>query len=225
MGLRLGYLITGHLVGGLMLLARSRASKDIEILVRRHQLELLHAQVPRPPLRWADRALIAALALRLPPARRIGMLLTPGTILAWHRRLVTRRWTTKRVRTPGRPPMPASVHTLVRRLANDNPSWGYRPIHPELANLGYKIAPSTVWAILTSAGLDPAPRRSGPTWQEFLTAQAEGIVACDFFNIETITHQRLDAFFTVEHATRRVRIVGVTAHPTGAWGPSKRETC
>ncbi len=201
MGLRLGYLITRHLVGGLMLLARSRASKDIEILVLRHQLELLHRQVPRPRLRWADRALIAALALRLPPARRIGMLVTPGTILRWHRRLVARRWTTTRVRTPGRPPTPAGVRTLVRRLANDNPSWGYRRIHGELANLGYKIAPSTVWAILTSAGLDPAPRRSGPTWQEFLTAQAKGIVACDFFHIETITLQRLYAFFTVEHAT------------------------
>jgi hypothetical protein len=105
----------------------------------------------------------------------------------------------------------------VTRLARENPTWGYRRVHGELAGLGYTVAPSTVWSILHSAGLDPAPRRSGPTWQQFLTAQAEGIVACDFFHLETITLQRLSVFFAVEHATRQVRILGVTAHPTGAW--------
>ena len=182
----------------------------------RHQLEVLRRQGPRPRLSWVDRAVIAALALRLPPARRIGMLVTPGTMLRWHRRLVARRWTTESTR-PGRPPIRAGLRELVTRLARENPTWGYRRVHGELAGLGYQVAPSTVWSILRSAGLDPAPRRSGPTWQEFLKAQAEGIVACDFFHVETITLQRLYVFFAVEHATRRVRILGVTAHPTGAW--------
>jgi putative transposase len=159
----------------------------------------------------------AALALRLPPARRIGLLVTPGTILGWHRRLVARRWTTSTPRRPGRPSVQAGVRALVKRLAVDNPGWGYRRIHGELLHLGYRIGASTVWAILQAQGLDPAPRRTGPTWQQFLKAQAEGIVACDLFHLETLTLRRLYVFFTVEHATRRVRIVGVTAHPTGEW--------
>ena len=216
MGLRLGYLIARRLVSWLGLLARSEASKDVEILVLRHQLEVLHRQHRRTRLSWVDRAVIAALALRLPPTRRIGMLVTPGTILRWHRRLAASRWTRERKR-PGRPPTRAGLRALVTRLARENPTWGYRRVHGELAGLGYTVAPSTVWSILHSAGLDPAPRRSGPTWQQFLTAQAEGIVACDFFHLETITLTRLYVFFAVEHATRQVRILGVTAHPTGAW--------
>src|SRR5450631_830385 len=217
MGLRLGYLIARRLVGGLALLARSDAAKDAEILVLRHQLAVLQRQVGRPRLTWPDRAVIAALALRLPPARRLGMLVTPGTILGWHRRLVTRRWTTTATRPPGRPSTPTGLRALVKRLASENPDWGYRRIHGELAALGHKVGASTVWAILKAEGLDPAPRRSGPTWQEFLTAQAEGIVACDLFHVDTILLRRLYVFFSVEHATRRVRILGVTANPTGTW--------
>jgi len=213
----LGYLIARRLVGGLALLSRSDAAKDAEILVLRHQLAVLQRQVGRPRLTWPDRAIIAALTLRLPPARRLGMLVTPGTILGWHRRLVTRRWTTTATRPPGRPSTPTGLRALVKRLASENPTWGYRRIHGELAGLGHKVGASTVWAILKSAGLDPAPRRSGPTWQQFLTAQAEGIVACDLFHVDTIGLRRLYVFFSVEHATRRVRILGVTAHPTGKW--------
>jgi transposase InsO family protein len=168
-------------------------------------------------LTWADRAIIAALALRLPPARRLGMLVTPGTILGWHRRLVARRWTRKATRSPGRPSTPNGIRALVNRLAGENPTWGYRRIHGELARLGHQVGVSTVWAILKAEGLDPAPRRSGPTWQQFLIAQANGIVACDLFHIDTVLLRRLYAFFTVEHTTRRVRILGVTAHPTGQW--------
>jgi hypothetical protein len=216
MGLRLGYLLARRLIAGLMLLAGSEASKGAEILVLRHQLEVLHRAVARPRLSWVDRVVIAALALRLPPARRIGMIVTPGTLLRWHRRAVARQWTSGK-HTPGRPPTRAGLRALVTPLARENPTWGYRRVHGELAGLGYPIAASTVWSILTSAGLDPAPRRSGPTWQEFLKAQAEGIVAGDFFHLETITLQRLHVFFTVEHAGRRVHLLGVTAHPTGAW--------
>jgi hypothetical protein len=217
MGLRLGYLIARRLVGGLALLARSDAAKDAEILVLRHQLAVLHRQVGRPSLTWADRAIIAALALRLPPARRLGMLVTPGTILGWHRRLIARRWTTTANRPPGRPSTPGVLRTLVKRLASENPDWGYRRIHGELAGLGHSVGASTVWAIMKAQGLDPAPRRSGPTWQQFLTAQAEGIVACDLFHVDTVLLRRLYVFFTVEHATPRVRIHGVTAHPTDPW--------
>ena len=213
----MGYLIVRRLAGGLALLARSDAAKDAEILVLRHQLAVLQRQVGRPRLTWADRVIIAALALWLPPARRLGMLVTPGTILGWHRRLVARRWTTTATRPPGRPSTPGGVRTLVKRLAVENPSWGYRRIHGELAGLGHRVGASTVWAILKAEGLDPAPRRSGPTWQEFLTAQAEGIVACDLFHVDTIGLRRLYVFFSVEHATRRVRILGVTANPTGTW--------
>jgi putative transposase len=157
----------------------------------------------------------AAAATR--PTGRLGMLVTPGTILGWHRRLVTRQWTTTATRPPGRPSTPTGLRVLVKRLASENPTWGYRRIHGELAGLGHKVGASTVWAILKAEGLDPAPRRSGPTWQQFLTAQAEGIVACDLFHVDTILLRRLYVFFTVEHATRRVRILGVTAHPTGRW--------
>lgn len=166
---------------------------------------------------WADRAIIAALALRLPPARRLGMLVTPGTILGWHRRLIARRWTATASRRPGRPSIPSGLRALVKRLASENPTWGYRRVHGELAGLGHRVGASTVWAILKAEGLDPAPRRSGPTWQQFLTAQAEGIVACDLFHVDTVLLHRLYVFFTVEHATRRVRVLAVTAHPTGQW--------
>jgi transposase InsO family protein len=214
--LRLVYLIFIRLLGIPALLLRSDISKEAEILVLRHQLAVLRRQIARPKPSWADRALISALARLLPKARRVGLLVTPGTLLRWHADLVKRRWTYKR-KTLGRPPMRPTIRALVLRLAAENPTWGYRRIAGELAGLGRNVGAATVWRILRKAGIDPAPRRSGPSWGEFLRAQASGILACDFFHADTITLARLYCFAVVEHSSRRVHILGVTANPTAGW--------
>ncbi|MFG1978217.1 integrase core domain-containing protein [Nonomuraea fuscirosea] len=144
------------------------------------------------------------------------MFITPRTLLRWHADLVKRRWTYPK-HGPGRPPIRPTIRALVLRLAAENPGWGYRRIAGQIAGLGRKVSPATVWAILQRAGVDPAPRRSGPTWAQFLKAQASGILACDFFSVETVMLARLYYFAVVEHATRRVHVLGVTAHPTAGW--------
>ena len=192
MALRLVYLVSGRVLAWLVLLARGSASKDAEILVLRHQLAVLRRQVGRPRLSWADRAILAGLSRLLRRHRWPVFFVRPDTLLGWHRDLVRRRWTT--TQAPGRPPVAAELRRLVLRLAAENPAWGYRRIHGELRQLGYRIGASTVWAILHRAGVDPAPRRVGPTWRQFLTAQADGILACDFFTVETVFLQRLYVF-------------------------------
>ena len=163
MALRLIYQMFSKLLGWIVLRTRSDTTKEIEILVLRHQLAVLQRRTPRPRMSWTDRALIAALTRLLPVRRRLGLLVTPATILRWHRQLITRRWTTQPAR-PGRPAIPAGLRALVVRLATENPTWGYRRIHGELAGLGYQIGASTVWKILHTAGIDPSPRRAGPSW-------------------------------------------------------------
>jgi putative transposase len=141
---------------------------------------------------------------------------SPRTLLRWHARLVARRWTYRR-RQPGRPPTSQPIRALIVRMARENPTWGYRRIQGELIGLGHPVAAATVWKILTSAGIDPAPLRSGPTWRKFLTMQAHAIVAVDFAHVDTVFLRRLYILVVIEHSTRRVHIAGITAHPTGAW--------
>lgn len=216
MALRLIYQMFSKLLGWIVLRTRSDATKDIEILVLRHQLAMLQRRTPRPRMSWTDRAVIAALIRLLPVRRRLGLLVAPITILRWRHQLITRRWTAQPTR-PGRPAIPTGLRALVIRLATENPTWGYRRIHGELAGLGYQIGASTVWKILHAAGIDPSTRRAGPSWTEFMRAQAHAILACDLFHLDTVTLHRLYAFFAIEHATRRVHILGVTTHLTGAW--------
>ena len=143
--------------------------------------------------------------------------MTPATLLAWHRQLVTRRWDYTTRRRPGRPRTETAIRKLVIRMAIDNPAWGHRRVQGELVKLGHPIAASTVWQILHDAGIDPAPRRTGPTWKQFLTVQARGILAADFVHVDTVLLRRLYALIVIEHGTRRVHLAGITANPDGSW--------
>jgi hypothetical protein len=211
--LQLLYLVVRAVVGWLGLLTRSEPSKEAEILLLRHQLAVLRRQVARPRPCWADRALQAALSRLVPRGHWPRLFVAPETVLRWHRDLVRRRWSAPR--RGGRPPTGPSVQQLVLRMAAENPGWGYRRIHGELVGLGHRIAPSTAWLILRRAGVDPAPRRTRQSWREFLAAQAEGILACDFAHVETVLLHLIrdrdtkvtaafDAVFTAE-AIRIVR--------------------
>jgi putative transposase len=160
--------------------------------------------------------MLSALTRPLPAPLRQQRLVTPRTLLRWHAQLVARRWTYPH-RRPGRPPTPPPIRDLVLRMARENPCWVYRRIQGELIGLGHLVAASTVWKILKCAGLDPAPRRSGPTWRQFLSAQAHAILAIDFAHVDTVFLRRLYILLVIEHERRRVHIVGITAHPTGDW--------
>jgi len=210
------YLAFSALLQLLMGSWRSEFAKDVELLVLRHQLLVLRRQQPRPSFRAADRAFLAALSRMLQPRVRHGLIVTPQTLLRWHRELVRRRWTQPH-RTGGRPPVERRVRELVLRVARENPGWGYPRIAGELLKLGVRVSPSTVRRLLLTAGLTPAPRRSGPSWREFLRQQAASVLACDFFTVETLTLRRYYVRFFIELGSRRVHIAGCTPNPTGAW--------
>jgi putative transposase len=206
----------------LRLLTVSDRDKEIEILVLRHQIAVLDRQMgtARPRFLPCNRIFMAALLHRLPRdvLDRFRLLVRPETVLRWHRDLLARRHAVRsRPKRPGRPRTVRSIRVLVLRLARENPGWGYRRIHGELLVLGIKTAASTVWEILRQAGIDPAPDRTTATWASFLRSQADALLACDFFETVTSTGARLYVLAVIEHATRRIRILGATPYPTASW--------
>jgi transposase len=221
-GLKLIFLMASRAVSLLGLSRRESWWKDAEILMLRHQLAVAERERPRAraQLTWPDRAWLALLAGTLPIERLAAMrlIVTPGTILRWHREIVRRRWARRSRRgRSGRPATHRKVRSQVLRLARENESWGYRRIHGELAGLGITVAPSTVWQILKNAGIDPAPRRDGPNWAGFLRSQAQGILALDFFTADLLNGMKVYVLAVIEHGTRRVRVLGATGHPVQSW--------
>ena len=194
---------------------KSTFDKDVEILVLRHQLEVLRRKTPRPRFSWADRAFLSLTARLLPRQRWSSLLVTPATILEWQRRIVRRRWTYSN--RPGRPPLGEETVELICRLAQENPRWGYLRIVGEMRKLGVIVSATAVRGVLRRHGLGPAPRRSGPSWSVFLRAQAKSILATDFFHVDTVLGQRFYGLFVIEIDTRVVRLLGITTHPNGLW--------
>jgi len=207
------YLLARCLLCCLMVLARREVSKDAELLVLRHE-NAMRRQAGQIRYHRGGRLWLAALS-RLISRRRWAEVftVTPATLLAWRRRLVTRKWDYSSRRRPGRPSTPAAIRRLVIRIATGNPTWGHRRVQGELVKLGHPIAASTVWQILHAAGIDPAPRRTGPTWKQFLTARARGILAVDFVHVDTVLLRRIYALIVIEHGSRRVHLAGITANP------------
>jgi putative transposase len=217
MSLRLLYLIFLRLLNLLLLLGRSSASKDVELLVLRHEVAVLRRTNPKPRLDWADRAVFTALVRRLPRMLRKHRLVTPGTILRWHRRLVAKKWTYP----PhlGRPPLKDAVASLIERLAQENPTWGYQRIQGELLKLGHRVGASTIRRVLRRRRIPPAPvRDTDTTWRQFLRTQASTMLACDFFHVDcAVTLQRIYVFFVLEVPSRSVHLLGTTTNPDGRW--------
>jgi putative transposase len=216
--LKIVYVLVGRLLSLAVLVFRGDGAKDAELLALRHENAVLRRHVGRVRYEPTDRVWLAALARLIPRTRWTEVFpVTPATLLAWNRKLAAKKYDTSRQRAPGRPPTVRSIARLVVRLAKENPLWGYRRIQGEMTKLGVTVAQSTVWEILRAAGIDPAPRRSGPAWRQFLRAQAAGILAVDFFHVDTVLLKRLYVLVFIEHGTRRMHLGGVTASPAGEW--------
>jgi putative transposase len=215
--LRLLYLIFDRLLGWLLLLGRASASKDVELLVLRHEVAVLRRSNPKPRLNWADRAVFAALIRRLPRVLHGHRLVTPATVLRWHRRLIAKKWTYPN--RSGRPPFDDTIATLIEQMARENQTWGYQRIQGELLKLGHRVGASTIRRILKQRRIPPAPSRStDTTWRQFLRAQTTTMLAVDFFHVDcAVTLKRIYVFFVLEVGSRYVHILGATSQPTGAW--------
>jgi hypothetical protein len=215
--LRLLYLIFSRLLSWLTLLGRASSSKDVELLVLRHEVAVLRRTSPKPRRDWADRAVFAALIRRLPASLRGHRLITPATVLRWHRRLVTRKWIYPNRR--GRPPLDDTIAGLIERMASENQTWGYQRIQGELRKLGHRVGASTIRRVLKLRRIPPAPLRSTDTsWRRFLRSQASTMLTVDFFHIDcAVTLKRIYVFFALDVPNRYVHILGTTSHPTGAW--------
>jgi transposase InsO family protein len=210
------YLVVRNLFALVWLLARPRRSKELEILVLRHELAILRRQAARPKLTRADRALLAALSRSVPRAAWPSFPVKPATLLDWHHQLVARRWTYPH-RKAGRPPLERSLRTLILRLARENPHWGYRRIVGELKAVGVTASATSVRKVLLQAGLAPAPQRGHTSWRAFLRQQAASVIACDFLTVETAFLQRIYVLFFISLQTRRIEYIACTRKPDGHW--------
>jgi putative transposase len=217
------YLVARNVFALVWLLARPRRSKELEILVLRHELAILRRQARQPKLTRTDRALLAAWSRSLPRAVWASFPVRPDTLLRWHRHLVARRWTYLH-RKPGRPPLESSLATMILRLARENPHWGYKRTVGELKGVGVRVSATSVRKVLLAGGMRPSPERAPSSWRAFLRAQATSVLACDFLTVETAFLQRIYVLFFVSLATGRIDYIACSPNRTGAGPPSKRAT-
>jgi putative transposase len=214
--LSLAYFVLRSLLRAVAPSDRSDLEREAELLVLRHQLKVLSRGLRRPAFRTRDRMLLAAASRILPRQRWRAFVVTPRSLLRWHRELIRRKWTYRR-RSPGRPPLDLETVELIVRMARENPRWGYLRIRGELLKLGICVSATSIRTVLRQEGLGPAPRRTGPSWSEFLRAQAHGILAIDFFTVETVRLRTMYVLFAIELGSRRVHVLGVTRNPDSAW--------
>jgi putative transposase len=211
------YALLYAIIRGVLRPSGISADTEAEVLVLRHELAVLRRQIKCPRLRRTDKLFLSAMSRMLPRERWAAFIVTPATLMRWHRELVRRKWTYRHRPSQGRPPIDPETRSLILRVARENPRWGCVRIKGELQGLGIIVSATTIRTILRRAGLGPAPRRDGPTWRQFLSAQAKGIVACDFFIVETVFLKTLYVLVFMHIQTRRILGVGVSANPNGTW--------